>query len=85
MSSRQSLRRSLNKTRYFSDDSMGSQGSRAERRKTDNSYEECPECSKRLKAKNLVSHLEVYHADITPDAKTPEEKGIYHAAEEGEV
>lgn len=77
MSQRQNPHRSLSRTRFFSDDSMGMIGNRAARRKAQNSKEECPECDKLLKSKNLLKHMEAYHSDITPDAKTPEEKGIY--------
>lgn len=63
MSQPRNLRNSLNKTRFFSDDSMGTKGSRAQKRATLNQYEECPECGSRFKAKNLVRHIAYEHSD----------------------
>lgn len=62
MSSRPNPHRSLNKTKFYSHDSMGQRGARAERRFVQNRREECPECGRLLKAKNLEQHLEEFHA-----------------------
>lgn len=62
MSQRQNPHRSLSKTKFFSHDSMGMRGARAARRFAQNQKEECPECERPVKAKNLEHHLEAEHS-----------------------